>query len=458
VEPEAKMEVRGEIAMAGYQEVGAGRMPEFVERGYAQRYFFPHRTYRLLKGGPDGFRLAQWMLGCGDPGRLREIQLYAIGPVLDEFPAELFFDDDLIWHQQQFGLPGHIASATLVLDGERLFAITFVSDVVQRVSRRREYKTRIEKKFHGWHYMLWNSVLAYAAELGVSQVYSATAELALQHTDHKRVPLPALYQSIYDRPAEHFGATREERWWRLDTSRLRERLVVPDRTEVPAGPGHTICLCHDIEYGHGHTAVDPEFAAVAQEAGAGYVEQMLAIEKEMSVQATYHVVGQLVSELRAGIEADGHCLAFHSYDHGSGLDQLARCRRVDYRLKGYRVPQSRLTEELTDANLSFHNFEWLSNSACAFGFCEPRMENSVVKIPVLFDDFPLYKGQMSYSEWEARALERVAHSEFVAFGLHDCYAGFWLHGYRAFLGKLKSLGTLKTLNQVAAEVTLSHAA
>jgi hypothetical protein len=86
------------------------------------------------------------------------------------------------------------------------------------------------------------------------------------------------------------------------------------------------------------------------------------------------------------------------------------------------------------------------------------MENSVVKIPVLFDDFPLYKDHMSYPEWEARALERVAQNRFVAFGMHDCYAGFWLPGYRAFLEKLKLLGTLKTLNQVAAEVTLSHAA
>ena len=443
--------------MPGYREISGEKIPEFVARGYARRHFFPHRTFRVPKGGPDGLQLAQRTLGCGDPRRLREILLYAIGPALDEFPPELFFDGELVWHQQQFGLPGHIGSASLVLDEDRLYATTFVSDIVQRISRRREFKTRIEKWFRGWHYMLWNSALAWATDLRVRHLYSATSELALQHTDPKRSPQPALYRRVYDQPPRMFSAIREDCWWKVDIAGVVDRVVSADKGHLAPATGRTICLFHDIEYGYGHTAVNPDFALSAHQAGARRVEQMLAMEKEMSVRATYHVVGLLLPELRERIEKDGHCLGFHSHDHGPGLDQLLRCRRVDYRLKGYRVPQSQMTQELTDANLSFHNFEWLASSAHGFGFLEPRMENSVVKIPVLFDDFPLYKHGMSFAEWESRALQRIAENEFAAFGLHDCYGGFWLPHYRGFLEKLRSLGTLKTFNQVAAEVTLSQA-
>jgi hypothetical protein len=398
------------------------------------------------------------MCGTREPAQLREILLFATGAALDEFPPELFFDDDLVWHQQQFGLPGHIASASLVLDGNRLYVTTLVSDIVQRISRRREYKTRLEKLFKGWPLMLWNAILARAAEMGIRSVYAAGSELVLTNTDRSRNPKPALYQYIYDRPPAMFGAAREGSWWAIDVSRALERVVVPEKLEgaVPDRE-RTICVCHDIEYGRGHTVVDRLFAREAEAGSPPLVDRMLAIEQDMGVTATYHVVGCLVPDLRGKIEGGGHCLAFHSYDHGPRLDQLRRCRRVDYRLKGYRVPQSMLTSELTDANLSFHNFEWLGNSAKAFGFTHPLMENGVVKIPILFDDFPLYRAKMPFAEWESRALERIGESRFVAFGLHDCYAQFWLPGYRGFLDQVKTLGTLRTLDQVAAAVTLAHA-
>ena len=44
--------------------------------------------------------------------------------------------------------------------------------------------------------------------------------------------------------------------------------------------------------------------------------------------ATYCVVGSLLSEVRDGLESDGHALAFHSFDHRLDRDdQLRRCRR-----------------------------------------------------------------------------------------------------------------------------------
>ena len=44
-----------------------------------------------------------------------------------------------------------------------------------------------------------------------------------------------------------------------------------------------------------------------------------------------------------------------------------RVATIDYRIKGYRPAQSRITAELTDANLAFHNFEWLASSRYSLG-------------------------------------------------------------------------------------------
>ena len=113
---------------ASFREITADRADEFVARGYKRRHFFPHRVYHLPKCGPDGFKIAGWMCGIDDPSAMWEIVLYADGPALAEFPSDLFFDDDLIWHQQQFGRSGQIATASLVLDGETVHSITHVSD------------------------------------------------------------------------------------------------------------------------------------------------------------------------------------------------------------------------------------------------------------------------------------------------------------------------------------------
>jgi hypothetical protein len=216
-------------------------------------------------------------------------------------------------------------------------------------------------------------------------------------------------------------------------------------------------VCHDVEKGLGHVDVAPDFARKADATAIHHFEEMLSVERRMGVKATYSVVGMLVPELRDRIERDGHCLAFHSYDHSRADEQLSRCRGIDYRLKGYRVPQSRLTSELTDANLCSHNFEWLGSSVDSFGFAEPRLENRIVKIPIKFDDFEMYRSGLSYDDWEADALSTIEDNRFVAFGLHDCYGEFWLPRYAEFLAKVGRLGRLVTMNEVATEVLLDNA-
>jgi hypothetical protein len=81
----------------------------------------------------------------------------------------------------------------------------------------------------------------------------------------------------------------------------------------------------------------------------------------------------------------------------------------------------------------------------------------LVKIPIDFDDFPLYKRGEPFAQWESRALTIIERNDFVAFGLHDCYADFWLPHYRTFLKKISGLGKFKTLDAVANETLFAHA-
>ena len=137
-------------------------------------------------------------------------------------------------------------------------------------------------------------------------------------------------------------------------------------------------------------------------------------------------------------------------------DQLPRCRDVDYRIKGYRPPRSRITAELTDANFAFHNFEWLASSAYSLQLPAPELRNRLAKIPILFDDFEMYRSRMTYEDWEKKAILRIQQAPFVAFSMHDCYAGFWLPHYKRFLERITGLGQLQTLDEVAGRLALSN--
>jgi len=405
------------------------------------------------------------MCGATDPQRCWEIVLYAAPALIEEFPNDLFFDDDLVWHQQHFGRAGQIATANLWVDGGKLYSMVHISDLVQRIGRRREHKTRIENRFKGWHLMVLNAIGNFALEHGLARIYSPTAEFARRHTDRRRNVRPEMFERIYDRAVHtRFVAQREGDWWRIDVKDNAQRLVVATRHADACAAENTVCIVHDVERGLGHEDVDPDFARHAARTAAASLETMLRIELAAGLRTTYNVVGVLFDELRAAIEPGGHALAFHSYDHrvaapDAGPDdpafrQLHKCRTVDYRIKGYRPARSIITPELTDANLCAFNFEWLANS---LPLPRPTMHNRIVKIPIRFDDFALYKAQLPYDEWERAALRIIAESDFVAFGLHDCYAPFWLPHYERFIDTLRAMGALRTLDAVAFDVILRMA-
>jgi hypothetical protein len=430
----------------------------FRSAGYLARHFFPHQVRCLPKPGPDGYKLAQRMCGVRDLGELWQIVVHAMPPVIDEFPDELFFDADLLWHQQQFNRTGQVASVDLAARGAVLYTMAHQSDLVQRISRRRKYKTRVEKVFAGWHHLLLNAIANVAVRHGYREIRVPTSRLAMEHTDPARSVRPELFERVYDRAVHHhLRATQAGRWWSIDVEANRDVVVQPDRREERREVEKTVCVCHDIERGLGHRDIDPEFARLADAESPAALDRMLAIEAEVGVRATYNVVGCLLPEVRQRIEQGGHALAFHSYDHELGREQLRACRRVDYRLKGYRAPRSHLTPELRDASLCWHNFEWLASSASSLGCTVPKLHDGLVRIPIQIDDFELHRQTTSFAEWRRRAIEAVRKRDFVALGLHDCYASHWLDGYTELLEEIKGMARLRTMDEVAAELFVAGA-
>jgi hypothetical protein len=313
--------------------------------------------------------------------------------------------------------------------------------------------------------MLLNAIGNFALERRLARIYTPTAAFAMLHTDRRRTVQPDLFERIYDHDIHtRFPRTRgADNWWVTDVKDIKGRVLVAEAGGEPVADEKTICICHDIERGLGHVGIDPDFVAIAERTAPASLDAMLAAERDAKVHATYNVVGVLLNEVRPRLEADGHCIAFHSYDHQIGdpgdgsTSQLRKCRTVDYRIKGYRVPRSRITAELTDANLCFRNFEWLASSTKSLDTLQPAMQNRIVRLPILFDDFPLFQGRMSYADWERAALDGIEKNHFVAFGLHDCYAPHWLPHYRDLLRRLGGLGTLRTLDAVAFDVIMAAA-
>ena len=402
--------------------------------------------------------LAQAMCGAENLDHHWQLLVFADDALVDRFPRELFFDEDVLWHRQHFGRPGQVASASLVVEADRIHTMVHQSDLVQRIGRARDHKTQVENRFRGWPWMLANGVLSFALERDIGTVRMPTSELAMRHTDPARDVEPYMFERIYDRPvAELPGAVRSGGWWEIDVRAAAEAVVDPVAGTEPVTEERTVCVMHDLERGLGHVEDDPELAREAEAAGGKRLAAMLAVEADAGASVTYNVVGKILSEVREHVESAGHALAFHSFDHTRREDQLRRCRDVDYRLKGYRLPRSEPTPETTDERLAFHNFEWLASSAYSFGFDSPQLQNRLVRLPVALDDFELYSGEYAYEEWEARLLDHVERRDFTAFGLHDCYADLWLPHYAELIEKLSSRARLRTLDDVSADVVMAAA-
>jgi len=307
--------------------------------------------------------------------------------------------------------------------------------------------------------MLLNGILAFAVERGLETIRFPTAETAMANTDPARIVRGPLFERVYDHDVRtRFDAERQGGQWVVDVGRNRHRLVAPARREEGLPRERTICVCHDIERELGHLTAAPDFSMVAARRSPENLRRILEIETRRGIRGTFNVVGCLMKDLRADIERSGrHEVSFHSYNHRDDPDQLGLCREIDYRIKGYRPPRSRLTADLTDDHLAFHNFEWLASSPRSIGTEDPGVRGGIAYVPIRFDDFPMYHAGQDFDAWEQRALEIVREHDVTAFGLHDCYAHLWLDRFDEFLGKLQDLGCLETVGEVANRAALGSA-
>jgi len=305
-------------------------------------------------------------------------------------------------------------------------------------------KTQLRRRFGAWHRLLFNALLDFGLEAGVEVVCSRTAE-SIRGAISKQLE-PLLFR-IYNFPGEFYASRRVMRgpaeYWEIPVAANAHRVARLSPCTIPEpDPGPLIAIFHDIEEN-----VDTDISA---EECRCNLTRMLAIERQCGVRATYDLLGKLFKSKRDEILAsDRHALAFHSWDHDLTSDgQLRCCRRVDDQVRGYRPPRSRMTAELTDYALAYYNFEWIACGRPGLDIRRCDLKNGVARIPIFTDDYPLAAGRMKYAEWRRSLLDKASGAPLLSFGLHDCYAGFWLDSYAELLETLSGMGRFVTADEL----------
>lgn len=201
----------------------------------------------------------------------------------------------------------------------------------------------------GWNHMLLNGILNFAVERNLKRILVPTAELVVSMTDPKR--RQTLNRELFDRIYDHhvcayFRAERAGLWWVVDEPQHRDRLVEPVKDQVGSpAKSKTICIYHDVERGIGHAGIDPQLEAYANANASQALEDMLSVERRVGIRATYSAVGLFLPDVRASIAKDGHCIAFHTFDHriGAGFahrfGQFLESRALGGRRRYARVMQ-----------------------------------------------------------------------------------------------------------------------
>ena len=133
-----------------------------------------------------------------------------------------------MWHQQHLEKIGLICSASLIIQGDNLYAIEHQSDLVQRIFLKKKYRTRINSHFKYWHYMLLNSIFNFAVENNLANIFSPTADLVLKKIISRKINRKFI-DRIYDKDlSKHFEVIRKKDWWVVNVFRNYEKLVTPE--------------------------------------------------------------------------------------------------------------------------------------------------------------------------------------------------------------------------------------
>jgi hypothetical protein len=430
----------------------------FLGRGFRASEYFDHHVLELHKRYPDSL-LAMQKRGFTreelEEGTFLQINVYADD--VAGYPDELFFDAQLNWHNQQFGKKGLVGAAGLFLGAAADGFVTLVqSDLVQQIYRAkafREYKSRLENRFHAWARITLGAVVNSATRHGIETLYvpaSKTITSLLTRTVD-----PGLFERVYDAPARAVAADpctqRGLGYWKID---LRLRGVGGigeyDTERLPvSGNGRTqVCILHDIEE-------DVDTPVPVSECRRN-LERMLDMENRKQVRGTYNVLGRLFTDVAPRIVNSGHVVGFHSWNHDvSDVKQLPKVREVDLQVKGYRPPQSRITEELTTYNLSYWNFEWLASSRYSLKREDSFVERGIAHICIDIDDYGLHAGEMDYQRWRDHILQRIRESDLYVFSVHDCYAGAWIDHYDSLLDAISDVAEFRTCEDIAGRLFMA---
>jgi hypothetical protein len=440
----------------------SGSFATFAGREFSRRELFAHKVLAVPKPYPD----AQLLLERRGLRRreLEKGQFYQLNLYTTDFyrlPDELFSHPEINWHRQSFGKKGLIAAAGLWIRNSIATISTLQSDVCQQLYRHpplsRSCKTQVETHFKYWYAILFNAVLDFCMDLKLTTIHSPTGRQIVANT--RKAVKPNLFYRIYDYPGTQFHCRKisvgSAEYWEIPIHANRAlvaRLDMANRIEDQEASKVRMCIFHDIE-----EDVDTKISSVEC---ADNLTRMLQVERSFGLKATYNILGTLfnrkIDEIR--ISNPNHSIAFHSFNHQlCDLAQLSQCRAVDLRVRGYRPPQSRMTSELTDYNLTRLNFEWLSSSVNSLGHMTCKLENGIVKIPIHLDDYSLSLGK-SYGKWENEVLSAARGKSFLGLGLHDCYAGKWLMRYPDLLEKLATKGQFVSADEVCDSVFLGEPA
>src|SRR5262249_24703839 len=144
----------------------------------------------------------------------------------------------------------------------------------------------------------------FASEHRLARVYSPVSAFAMRHTDRKRRVQPALFERVYDHDlrVRFSGVRRTGNWWVVDVSDIAGGVIVAEERVQAVPQEKTICICHDIERQLGHVGIDADFTRIAAACSPNSLDDMLAVERQAQVHATYNVVGVLFNEVRLRIE------------------------------------------------------------------------------------------------------------------------------------------------------------
>jgi peptidoglycan/xylan/chitin deacetylase (PgdA/CDA1 family) len=160
------------------------------------------------------------------------------------------------------------------------------------------------------------------------------------------------------------------------------------------------------------------------------VSEFLRLEKKYNIPATYNIVGKLFVEqpdLIDSILKAGQEIAFHSYNHQTDWNaeyysnEISLCRKVSSIPLGYRSPRSQITQNAVQT-IWDEGFLW---SAESDKHSEPYfIYKGLVRLPITADDWPLYEGKVTATEWVRKFSKIIKSRQYIAFGLHDFVASY----------------------------------